>query len=439
MPSRGRHRMGVRAQTTTLAVVVVGLAVSAVMALLVLTARGSLTSQIQNNAEARMRDIVLLAQAGSLSQPIPGKGEDLLVQVVREPSTVVVSSASIEGQGPLVNVRMQPGAARSFRVDSLNPADGGTESGEGGADTGTPFLIASGGAQTPSGPVTVIVAASLDPVRQLIDLLIPRLAVGFPLILLVVAWTVWVLTGRALRPVEAIRSQAEAISATSLDRRVPEPGTDDEVDHLAATMNLMLDRLEASMIAQRQFVSDASHELKSPIASLRTMLDVARRQPPDDLDGLFEELIAEDVRLEDLVSDLLVLARADEGREVGQSVEIDLDDIVIAEVGLAGRASDKLIVASSLKPVRLTAEPGRLDSLIRNLIENGLRHASSTVWIALEVEGAECVVLVSDDGPGIAPADRERVFERFVRLDESRRRDDGGTGLGLALCRAVAR
>ena len=432
---------GIRARMTLIAVLVVGVSVSLAMAALVLTARASLTSQITNNAEARAQDIALLAKSGTVPNPIPGRGEDLLVQVIGSTGTVVASSASIEGQTPLVEERLLPSQVRTFGVDSLAEINGtGKANGESGADKGVAFLIAAVGVNSPvGGHETVIVAASLDPIRQLINLLLPRLALGLPLIMLIVGLTVWWLTGRALNPVEAIRSEAEAISATSLERRVPEPGTSDEIGRLAETMNRMLNRLEASALSQQRFVSDASHELKSPIASIRTMLDVARRENPADLDAFLNDLAMEDLRLEHLVNDLLVLARFDERSAPAHAIEVDLDDVVLAAVAAELRFAMVDIDISGLHPARVSAVSSDLESLVRNLVENASRHAQSRIWVTLEVLANQAVLSVSDDGAGIADKDRARVFERFVRLDESRGRTDGGTGLGLAVCRAIAR
>ena len=434
------RRPGIRGRTALIAVLVVGVSISLGMAALVITSRASLVAQITNNAEARAQDIALLAKIGAVPNPIPGRGEDLLVQIVTATGTVVASSASIDGQAPLVGMRVARDQARTFVVNSLKDTGiSGDSSGENGVDSGTAFLIAAIGVDSTAGtPETVIVAASLNPVRQLIDLLVPRLAIALPLVMIVVGVIVWVSTGRALHPVEAIRREAEEISAASIDRRVPEPKSSDEIGRLAETMNRMLDRLEASAHVQQRFVSDASHELKSPIASIRTMLDVARCEHPADLSAFIEDLASEGLRLEHLVNNLLVLARFDEHSAPSRIVEVDLDDIVLSETATAMRFSSLRIDTSGLHTARLRAKPGSLETLTRNLIENATRHASTTVWVGVDTRGDATVLTVSDDGPGIALQDRERVFERFVRLDESRVRSDGGTGLGLAVCRAIA-
>lgn len=430
---------GIRARTTAIAVLVVGAAVAIAMVVLLYAARLGLTSQITDNAETRAHDVALLAEAGSIPDPIPGRGDNILVQVIDAGGRVVSSSASINGQMPLVDVLLSPGDSRTFEVPSLAEGGESSASGEGGADEGASFLVAAVGARSSGEDVTVVVATPLDPISEFEDILTPLLAVGLPLIMLVVGLTVWLLTGRALRPVEAIRSEAEEISSTSLSRRVPHPGTPDEIGRLAETMNRMLERLEASAGAQRRFVSDASHELKSPIASIRTMLEVARRKHPTDLERFLDDVLAEDARLERLVSDLLVLARTDEGASPARVSDVDLDDIVFAEAAVAERVSGKRIDLGCVGAARVRGDSGDLVSLVRNLLDNATRHANSTVWVTLDTHDHAVLLTVSDDGPGIPDAERERVFERFVRLDESRQRGSGGTGLGLAVCRAIAR
>jgi signal transduction histidine kinase len=406
----------------------------------VYTARSSLTNEIRATAEARAQDISLLAKHGSLPSTLPGHGEDLLVQVLDRSGTVIASSASMQGQkAPMAPVNLKPGMSSSFSVTSLVDTGADLAAGESPNDPEEPFDLSAVGVETPTGPVTVLVAASLNPVEKLVSALAPRLAVGLPVLMIVVGFTVWVLTGWAFRPVEAIRSQAEEISALSLERRVPVPPARDEIGMLAATMNRMLDRLEVSAKAQRRFISDASHELKSPVASIHTMLDVARKSPPEDLSTLLDDLTVEDRRLEELLADLLTLARFDENSVSLHPADVDLDDVAFREARTAPRTAAVSVDVSGVKPVRMQADPGAIESLVRNLVENAVQHAETCVWVAVWAERGEAVLTISDDGPGIAPENRERVFERFVRLDPSRTRDDGGTGLGLAVCRALAR
>jgi signal transduction histidine kinase len=231
-----------------------------------------------------------------------------------------------------------------------------------------------------------------------------------------------------------MRAQVEEISAHTLDRRVPTPETEDEIGRLAHTMNRMLDRLESSATRQREFVSDASHELRSPIAAIRSELEVALRDPARaEWITVAGNALAENERLERLVGDLLTLARLDEGR-VPAVEGVDLEDVVREETA---RLHDDRIHAE-LTPVRVRANREQIARVLRNLLENAERFAEDRIDVALSTEEGSAVLTVADDGPGIPNAERERVFERFTRLDEGRARSYGGVGLGLALVRGIA-
>ena len=260
------------------------------------------------------------------------------------------------------------------------------------------------------------------------------LAAGFPVLVVLVGVVTWLLAGRSLRPVEQIRAQAEQISAHTLDRRVPAPPTDDEVGRLAQTMNRMLDRLESSAKRQREFVSDASHELRSPVASIRTELEVALREPANaDWLAVASNALAENERLEGLVDDLLTLARLDEAH-VPAAEDVDLDDIAREEVSRMRDARATL----NCTPARVRGNREQLSRAVRNMLENAGRFARERINVEVSAEEGYAMVSVADDGPGIPEGDRERVFERFTRLDAGRARSGGGVGLGLALVRAIA-
>ncbi|CAM5624084.1 HAMP domain-containing sensor histidine kinase [Streptomyces hirsutus] len=253
--------------------------------------------------------------------------------------------------------------------------------------------------------------------------------IGFPLLAALVAGMTWVITGRALRPVAGIREEMAAITASEdLKRRVPEPGTHDEIARLARTTNETLAALETSVERQRRFVADASHELRSPIASLRTQLEVAAAHPELlDLDGAVEDT----VRLQHLAADLLLLARLDAGE---RPVDARVDLAALAREEAAGRTG----VTVDVESAEVAGSRGQLARVLGNLLDNGRRHARETVSVSVRREGDRAVLAVADDGDGVAEADRERIFERFVRLDAARSRDDGGAGLGLAIARDVA-
>ncbi len=280
-----------------------------------------------------------------------------------------------------------------------------------------------------------VVLPSLDAVKADVETFGRVISVVVPVLVVVLALSTWLVVGRALRPVEAIRSRVAQIGAGDLHQRVPDPGTGDEVGRLAATMNRMLDRLQRSSERQRRFISDASHELRSPLASLRTQLEVALVHPERaDWPGVASGVLEEGGRMERLVDDLLALARADEGAVLAHTEELDLGEILAAE---AERVEGLAVDTSGVVPVVVRGDPQSLRRAVRNLLDNARRHAASRIVLRVSLEGDEVLAVVEDDGAGIPEADREQVFERFARLEESRDRDAGGTGLGLAVVREI--
>jgi len=242
--------------------------------------------------------------------------------------------------------------------------------------------------------------------------------------------------GRALAPVERMRREVDAVTATNLERRINDPGRADEIGRLARTMNSMLDRLDTSQRAQRQFVSDASHELRSPLASLRQYAEVAQAHPDRvNLDDLSEAVLDEGDRLERLVAGMLLLARVSERSATATGTAVDLDDLMLAE---ARRLRDTMalsIDSTGVGPARVHGDQNLLGQVVRNLVDNAAQHASGRVSLSLGPVDGQALLVVEDDGHGVPPGERDRVFERFVRLDESRARASGGTGLGLAIVR----
>jgi signal transduction histidine kinase len=283
-------------------------------------------------------------------------------------------------------------------------------------------------------------ALSLDPALATIAGLRTALWIGIPVLVALVGLLAWVLVGRALRPVERIRAEVDEISHGTLHRRVVVPATDDELARLAGTMNDMLDRLDDAASRQRRFVSDAAHELRSPLACIRTTVEVAAADPsPARWDSVAGTLVDESDRLGQLIDDLLALALLDEGTATAGDEEVDLDDLVRTEVQ-RHRGAGRSVVLAGVTPAKFHGESRMLERAVRNLIDNAVRHARSRVQVGLEVRdwGSTAVLMVDDDGPGIPAGDRERIFQRFARLDEGRARDAGGSGLGLAVVRAVA-
>lgn len=281
---------------------------------------------------------------------------------------------------------------------------------------------------------TVRAGSALAPEEDAVASVRNAMLIGLPLLLGVVAGVTWLVTRRALRPVEGIRGEMAAITAsTDLSRRVPVPSSKDEIGRLARTTNETLAALESSVERQRRFVADASHELRSPIASLRTQLEVGVAHPELlDVPGAVEDT----VRLQRLAADLLLLARLDAGERPSEA-RVDLAAMVREES--SQRVTDRIPVRlGELASGEVAGSRGQLGRVLTNLLDNAQRHAEASVRVAVACEGEWVVLRVEDDGPGVPESERERIFERFVRLDDARTRDDGGAGLGLAIARDVA-
>jgi signal transduction histidine kinase len=274
----------------------------------------------------------------------------------------------------------------------------------------------------------------VDALRGL-GLLRSYLFVVFPLLILALAILAWRVIGATLRPVESLRLGAEEITGGGGSARLPVPVSRDEIQRLAVTLNDMLDRLEAGRARQREFVADAAHELRSPLTNMRTQLEVAQHLGPKaDWPAVGEDLLADNTRLSRLVDDLLLLARADDSPQPTRREPVDLAEVVRDVTGRLDR------VEVQVSPVWTEGNGDELRRVVANLVENAVRHARTGVRVSAATDGDWAVVTVTDDGPGIPPADRGRVFERFTRLDDSRTRADrGGAGLGLAIVRELVR
>ena len=307
-----------------------------------------------------------------------------------------------------------------------------------------PILVVERGVQTPDGVVTIAALTSLAPAREAMRTVAIVLAIAMLGSLCAVAVLSWFAVARTLAPVERMRAEAATISIGDLSRRLPVPEHDRDLEPLATTFNDMLARLEAAVAEQRRFVSDASHELKSPVAAIRVMLETMRDHPDAvDADTLANDLLSENERLGGIVSNLLLLARQDEGVSRLDKQQLDLCDLLYEEASsLKARASCEVDV-SGVEPVVCTADHEALSHAVRNVLDNAARYARSRVAISCRnVENADgefVEIVVSDDGPGIPEQDRERVFGRFVRLEEGRSRKNGSTGLGLSVVRTIAR
>jgi signal transduction histidine kinase len=417
-------RLGVRVRATAAAVLVVAMALLLASAVLVALVNRTVRETVTSAVLTRAQEVAADLPGGAGAVQLGGADDGVLVQVASG-SQVVAASPGLAGLPPLTPARPAAGATVSASIDGRTIGEHGDS-----------YRLVAVGVGPSTGADRVIAVQSLAVAENTAALVQRLAAIGIPVLLVVVGAATWSSVGRALHPVEAIRARTAQIQAADLSARVPVPATHDEVASLATTMNAMLGRLEAAAGAQRAFVSDAGHEMRSPVAAIRTEVEVAQRVGVGD--GTFSDVLSETARLERLVDDLLVLARADEAQVPLHRVDVDVDHLVEAE---RPRLRDRgLAVSTSIAAARVVADPVALGRVVRNLADNAARHASGRVHLACgrdaAVPGAVWIE-ISDDGPGIPAQDRERVFDRFVRLDEARTRSDGGSGLGLAIVRGL--
>lgn len=377
--------------------------------------RRTMLDNVDTSLELRAADLGALAASGVAPRniTIPDDGTSFAQMILG--GDVIASSSNVRGQPPVdmftdaseIAVRQTSGAVEDFRI-----------------------LVTE--QNSPAGPVTIAVGTTLADLERTLRVTVWALAISGIVLTALAGSATWVVVGRALRPVDSMRAEVAEISVSDLDRRVSQPTTDDEIRLLADTMNDMLGRLEAGTRAQRDFVSAASHELRTPITVVRHALDVARTAPSPDWDAVTSSVDEEIDRMQRLVDDLLVIARIDGGVDRRDSwTLVDLDDVVLDEV--ARLPTTRSVDLSNVSGGQVRGDADQLGRVVRNLLDNAERHAAAQVAVTVASDDGGVVVAIDDDGPGIAPADRDRVFERFVRLDESRARRDGGFGLGLPI------
>ncbi|KUO04743.1 sensor histidine kinase [Streptomyces caeruleatus] len=444
----------VRSRATLAATLVVAVALVAAGTAVLLSLRSNLVGQAGTEAEHTARAVATDIALKRPDEPL-SVDNDEPVQILDEQGNLLAASEDLErisGTGSEA-VRPQPRTSPGTADSGEDPGDDADDADDDSAGEAlepgeisehTSFTNGTATLDGESddyrfaevhvevegrGQLTVYAGAPLSAEQSAVRTALTVMLIGFPLLLGVVAGVTWLVTRRALRPVEGIRTEMAAITASEdLARRVPVPDTHDEVARLALTTNETLAALQASVERQRRFVADASHELRSPIASLRTQLEVGTAHPELlDLDGAVQDT----VRLQDLASDLLLLARLDAGERPGDT-RFDLG--ALAREQAEGRTG----VTVDAGAVTVAGSRAQVGRVLTNLLDNAGRHARSAVTVTVERQGEWAVVAVADDGDGVAEADRERIFERFVRLDEARSRDDGGAGLGLAIARDVA-
>jgi signal transduction histidine kinase len=424
------RRLGLRARLTLIASAGLAVALAAAALLLLGELQSSLTREVDGNARQAARVIAGLADAHELPDPLPFGAGTLSVQVLDPHGHVTRASAQGELLVPLLSRTVARSIARSGRVVQM---------------PGGPFGIAAPlrVVAVPAIDNQIVVAAvSYAQVSDSLAAVTRAVVFGAPLLFVLLATATWLVTGAALRPIEKLRRGAQEISDTAIARTLPVPESRDEVHSLAVTLNDMLARLEAAQRRQRALVSDAAHELRSPIASIRAQLEVAIDHPEAvDWPPTAAGVLADTLRLARLAEDLLALARLDEQADRPRRGR-PADLAALAEEVCARYADARVsVTALTSGPSMVLGDPGGLDRMLVNLVDNAVRYARSRVSVTVAADGPWVLASVSDDGPGIPEQEAERVFDRFTRLDDDRSRDPasgGGSGLGLAIVRATA-
>lgn len=418
-----RQRLRTRLTLVATGLLAVALVAGAVLLAGVLSS--SRLSAIDQVVRNRVDQLTALAMSDQLPSALPVSEPGEMAQVLDADGRVLATSPNASRTLPLLAPDQLAALAQQ--------AGGGTlvrTSDQGSYDAQVRVAVRV----VPASDQRLVVVASmpLAEVQGLLRALRVALVGIVPVCTALFGLALWLALGRALAPVEQLRAAAAQVVDAGGPGELPVPEHGGELAALARTLNEMLDRLQAAAARQQAFVADAAHELRSPLASIRTGVEVAQAHPDVFEAGeLAEELAPQVLRMQRLVDDLLLLARV--GARPREATGLDLAGLVreVAE-GLPARAEVRLDVGGE--------GTGRGDReavarVLRNLLENALRHATSQVTV--EVDDGR--VVVDDDGAGIPAADRERVFERFVRLDDARERDAGGSGLGLAIARELAR
>lgn len=352
---------------------------------------------------------------------VPGQGT--LMQLLDARGNVIADNDPSAADTPMTDLRPEAGTMESAQIIGVP------------LDEADPYAVAAVGLNPDihRSASTLIVATPL----KMETALVKRMTVVLGILGLLLSGGLLVLIdrvlARALGDVERIRASVAEISTTDRTARVPVPPGEDEITRLATTMNDLLGRMEHADSAQRAFVSNASHELRSPLTSLRAIAETS----PTGIDPERTAVVAAEVfRMQRLVDDLLTLAKADDRGLPISTSDVDVDDLVLEEVHRI-KASTRLTVRTDIDAARVEGDALRLSQVLHNLVDNAMRHAASAVRLGVHQDDGSVVVTVDNDGTPVPPELREAVFERFTRLHEARDRDSGGSGLGLAIVQAV--
>jgi len=428
-PTRWWAQQSLRARLTLIATALFSLAVIAGVILVLVVQRYALTRVLDQSANKTARDIGRKVAAGVLPQTLVAtSGGITAVQVVDANGRPLAATAGTDAVNPLLTSEEQ-----------LDEVRGGSRLTIESSEYSARLRVLG----RKVGDKTVLVFTELNRVDDSVRILTRAALIGGPLAVLLMATATYGAVTLSLRPVAALRHGAADITAAGLARqRLPVPGAQDEIHRLAITLNAMLDRIDSATSRQRTFVGDAAHELRSPLASLRVQLEVAQRLGPSvDWDGVIEDVLVDVDRLDRLVEDLLTLARLDESGSVGRREPVALDELVASVAG--GYVHARVPVQVQATPVTVAGDPDALRRVVINLVDNAMRYAASEVVVTVGPTTRDgqprALLTVEDDGPGIPAAERSKVFDRFYRVQESRSRESGGTGLGLPIVRDIVR
>lgn len=416
--NRRRVRVSVRTRAALVAsaTVLVALLVGGVA--LVRIVESHLIDADRTAARLRADDVLALSSADALPAHLSFPGEeDGATQVVDTTGAVLARTDNLEDHGAISRMRPEPGES-GWEIRPIEAID----------DEQSYVLVAVRSEKDPR--VVAYAASSLERTEETVATLRRSLLSGLPLLVLLVGVTTWFLVRRALRPVAAITEEVSDITAQGLSRRVPEPATSDEIEELAITMNRMLERLEAASIREQRFIADASHELRSPLASARTTLEVASLHPGSrqDLLAAIDDALIDHDRLDRLTLDLLSLAKLAQPGSPTTAAPLDVDRLIGDLVDRRPEGS----IDTDLRAGTVPVDGEALTQVLTNLLDNAARYRAHRTGVSAVAAPDELVICIDDDGPGIPVEDRRRVFEPFTRLDDARSAG-GGTGLGLAI------
>jgi signal transduction histidine kinase len=440
------RRRGLRGRVTLIAALGLLVALIAGDLLLLGALRDSLTRSVDDSARSGATEVAALINAHQLPEPVPVAVGTVTIQVLSPSGRIINVSLDADRMVPIV------GPAQAAAL-----ANGDTAILVRGAPFDMPSVLRVAVVRAANGDL-VIAAVPYSSAQDSLAVVAHALIFGTPVLFIVFVGAIWLAVGSTLRPIDLLRRGAARVTGTGVLADLPVPEARDEVRLLALTLNDMLSRLAAAQQRQRSLVSDTAHELRSPIASIRTQLEVALDHPSgQDWPSTARDVHADVLRLARLAEDLLLLARLDEQADLGDTRHPgELIDMGSLSCAVAARYTDARVPVTVVPPepggtgaaeadevAEVAGDADRLDRMLVNLIDNAVRYAKTSVAVAVSVSrfGEWCELTVTDDGPGIDEADRERAFDRFARLDDARSRcddDAGGAGLGLAIVRATA-